>query len=343
MDSRKAICDPAALAAIKGANPDSATLVVRRHPMRIPGHFAALIRTHDDPLGLQAVPSISELLCDGEDDPLCEEAQSPVPNLVHRYPDRVLFLVENRCALYCRHCMRKRRTGATGPVAPVILDRGIGYIKENPAVREVVLSGGDPLMMDRDSLLGLLGELRKIPHLKALRIHTRVPGADPARVTEKLVSGLGRFSPLFVNIQFNHPAELTDEAREATRRLARAGIQLGSQSVLLRGVNDDSETLASLFTGLLGMGIRPYCLHHPDPVAGTGHFSVPLSRGLELAASLRGRISGMAVPHYMLDLPGGFGKTALLPGSVEILGNGSYRIRCFQGIWRDYRDRVSPA
>lgn len=343
MDLRRAIIAPASLAAIEGADPDSAARVALRYPVRIPAHFASLIRSSGDPLGLQAVPSVRELEGEGEGDPLCEEAQSPVPNLVHRYPGRVLFLVENRCALFCRHCMRKRRTGGTGPVAPEILARGVGYIRKNPAVREVVLSGGDPLMMNPDALFGLLESLRAIPHVKTLRIHTRVPGADPLRVTDALASGLGRFSPLFVNIQFNHPAELTDEAWEAARRLALAGIGMGSQSVLLRGVNDDAETLAELFTGLLEMGIRPYCLHHPDPVAGTGHFSVPLSRGLELVGSLRGRISGMAVPHYMLDIPGGFGKTALLPGSVEVLGNGIYRVRCFRGVLRIYRDLPAPA
>ncbi len=340
---RPPVTDAQSLAAALPVDEEAAARVARRYPLRIPAHFLSLIRKPQDPLWRQAVPSLEELSAWDAPDPLGEEAQSPTPGLVHRYPDRALFLVESRCALYCRHCMRKRRTGEARAVSPGALAAGLDYIRRTPALREVVLSGGDPLMMNEEALVSLLARLKAIRHVEVLRIHTRVPGADPDRVTERLASELARFAPLFVNIQFNHPAELTEKARLACRRLLSAGIPLGSQSVLLSGVNDDAQILARLFLGLLSMGVRPYALHHPDPVAGTRHFSVPLERGLALVSSLRGRISGMAVPHYLLDLPGGGGKTALLPGVAEKIGEGIYRIKSFRGEWHTYSDRRMPA
>ncbi len=306
--------------------------VAARFPMRINPYFLSLIKKPHGPLWLQAVPGAEELLDPAPEDPLCEDARSPAPGILHRYPDRVVFLVESQCALYCRYCMRKRRVGRA---AIQDRDKGLSYIRNNPQVREVVLSGGDPLIMEDGPLFSLLESLYKIPHVEVLRIHTRVPGVLPQRITPGLAKGLGRFAPLFMNIQFNHPDEITHEAEQALALLAEAGIPLGSQTVLLAGVNDDPRILAELFRGLLKIRVRPYYLHQLDRVRGTGHFHVPLNKGLRIMEKLRGRISGMAVPHFMIDLPGGGGKVPCLPEyRVSTTGN--------QALIRNFQGRVYP-
>ncbi len=306
-------------------------------PMKINAGFLSKITSPADPLGRQVIPHVCELDdLDRTDDPLAENRQSPVSQVIHRYPHRVVFLVSNQCAVHCRFCMRKRRVAGCEPVSPDLLGEGIGYIRGNPEVTEVILSGGDPLMLEDDRLAFILEALRGIRHVQILRIHTRMPAVLPQRITPDLARLLSLFHPLFVNIHFNHPAEITDDATTACAMLADAGIALGSQTVLLKGVNDHAATLARLFEALLAVRVRPYYLHQVDRVPGTAHFQVPLKKGLQLMDRLRGRISGMAMPHYMVDLPGGGGKVALTPESVVHRGTRTWRIRNWQGDIFDY-------
>ena len=293
--------------------------VVERYPMRITPHYLSLIEEPGDPIWRQCVPDPLELLDDGGDvDPLNEENLSPVPGLVHRYPDRALFLVSGTCAAYCRFCTRKRKVGCPSmktSFSQVLA--GIDYIAENSGINEVILSGGDPLLMS-DLLLGdILDRLRRIPHVEVLRIGSRVPVTLPERITDKLCALLGRCQPLYLLTHFNHPREITPETAEACRKMTAAGIPLGNQTVLLRGINDDAAVMAELFRGLLRIGVRPYYLHQMDLARGTGHFRTRLETGMEIMAALRGRVSGLAIPHYVIDLPGGKGKAPLLPNYGE--------------------------
>ena len=310
---------------------ESVMPVIRRYPMRINPYFLSLIREPGDPLWRQAVPDPAELADPPpEADPLAEEAQSPVPNLIHRYPDRVVFLVSNQCALFCRHCMRKRKIGRPFTVTRETVASGIDYIRKTPAVRDVILSGGDPLLLSDDRLArDILAPLRAIPHVEILRIHTRVPCSLPQRVTGTLARRLSAFSPLYVNIQFNHPDEITAASARACALLADAGIPLGCQTVLLKGVNDDPGTMTRLMRKLLTVRVKPYYIHHGDLVKGTGHFRTSLQKGLDLMAALRGHTSGMCVPHYMIDLPGGGGKIPLLPEYVVEKRNTEWYIETF--------------
>ena len=300
--------------------------------MRISSYFLGLIHRPGDPLACQVIPDPVEL----EDrcqlaDPLTEEQQSPAPLIIHRYPRRVILLVSNQCAIYCRFCMRKRRIGLQHPVKPDDLRQALNYIRSCHEINEVVLSGGDPLMLGDEELTETLAALRRIAHVHVLRLHTRVPCAWPARVTRRLAQRLAAFHPLYINIHFNHPDEITPQAAMACMYLADVGIALGSQTVLLRGVNDQLEVLGRLFETLLGIRVKPYYLHQIDRVRGTAHFQVPLARSLELAAGLRGRISGMAMPHFMIDLPGGGGKIELTGESVVEKQAEYWLIRNFQG------------
>ena len=306
--------------------------VSRRYPFRITPYFLSMIKSPDDALGRQVIPDEKELEEEIlSSDPLCEEKQSPVSNLIHRYPDRALFLVSDRCAMYCRYCMRKRNVGGSPRSTQHSITESIGYIKRTPAIREVILSGGDPLMLSDRALEKILTPLKNISHVEVIRIHTRIPCAMPERITRKFSEMLARFHPLFINIQFNHPNEITDAAAAACGKLTNAGIALGSQSVLLKGINDDPLILKNLFTGLLRNRVKPYYLHHPDVVQGTAHFRVPLSKGLEILSRLRGHISGMAMPHYMIDLPGGGGKIPLEPEYIKERKNGFLRVKGFDG------------
>lgn len=307
------------------------------YPMQIPPYYLSLIKSPGDPLWRQAVPDTAE----GETtqlvaDPLCETEQSPVPGLIHRYPDRAVFLASNRCALHCRHCMRRRDLGEGIQGHSAFQARVLDYIARQRNLREVILSGGDPLMLSDGVLLDLLAALKKIPHIETLRIHTRVPCTWPQRIRPELADRLKGYGPLFINIQFNHPAEITPAAAAACALLADAGIPLGCQSVLLKGVNDDPDTMLQLMRALLSIRVRPYYLHHPDPVAGTAHFRVPLRRGLDLLAHLRGRISGLGVPQYMLDLPGGGGKIPLLPQYIQEETADRLIIKNFEGKLYEY-------
>ena len=318
---RNSLTDARQLASRFAIDPAPLLTVAQRYPLRITPYYLDLLQGPGDPLWRQCVPDPAELAADGLlSDPLSEARLSPVPGLVHRYPDRALLLTTATCAVYCRFCTRKRAIGCSSGDQGADFTAALAYISKTPALHEVILSGGDPLLLNDDRLDDLLCRLRAIPHVETIRIHSRVPVVLPERITEKLAALLGRHHPLYLNTHFNHPRELTPEAAEACQRLAAAGIPLGNQSVLLRGVNDDAETLRSLFRGLLRLRVRPYYLHHGDLVAGTAHLRTSIERGLQLVAALRNTLPGMAIPQYVIDLPGGRGKVPLLPAAIEQLG-----------------------
>lgn len=306
--------------------------VVQRFPYRASRYYTALLRAPGDPIWRQFVPDVLELKDEtGWEDPLNEENLSPVPNLVHRYPDRVLWLISSECAVHCRFCTRKRRWSNPLPLTEEALQGALDYIASHSELRDVLLSGGDPLLLPLPRLEAILGNLRKIEHVEVIRIGTRVPCVLPERVTEALSGILARYHPLYVNIHFNHPWEITAESRRACTLLANAGIPLGSQTVLLRGVNDRVEVLGELFRKLLSLRVRPYYLMQMDLIQGASHFRTPLRTGLEILASLRNRISGMAIPHFVIDLPGGRGKVPLVPDWVEEIREGELTLRDYRG------------
>jgi lysine 2,3-aminomutase len=261
-------------------------------------------------------PSVHEFMADTNEsvDPLGEEGHMVAPGLVHRYPDRVLFLVTDYCSTYCRYCTRSRLVGKTGrPHSMKKWKSAIEYIKKNPAIRDVLLSGGDPLTLPDEKLDWLLTELRGIPHVEIVRIGTKVPAVLPQRITPELLTMLKKHHPLFMSVHFTHPDELTAETAKACTALADAGIPLGSQTVLLKGVNDDVETMTKLMQGLLKIRVRPYYLYQCDPIPGSAHFRTRVEKGLEIIQGLRGHTSGYAIPNYVIDAPGGGGKIPLLP------------------------------
>ena len=317
-------------------------------PFRLTPYYASLLDPADPshPLRRTVVPDPAERRvapCESVD-PLEEDADSPVPGLVHRYPDRVLFLVTGECATYCRYCTRSRAVGRRSDetTRPEMgrWKAAIAYIRSQPAVRDVLLSGGDPLTLADERLAWLLDQLRTIPHVEIIRIGTKIPVVLPQRITPELVQMLRRFHPLWMSLHFTHPAELTPEVRKACSRLADAGIPLGSQTVLLAGVNDDVEVLTRLFQWLLRMRVRPYYLYQCDLVPGSGHFRTPVRKGLEILQGLRGHTSGYAVPTYVIDAPGGGGKIPLLPEYVVGAEGGDLLLRNYEGRIYRYPERV---
>ena len=296
--------------------------VVDIFPVRINSYFLSQIKKENDPLWKQVVPTLDELddIVDEESllvsDPLNEEGDMPVPELVHRYPDRVLLMVNNQCPIICRFCTRKRKIGFPGVVTRETLRRGIDYIRKNSEVRDVILSGGDPLLVPDKELDRILSELRSIPHLEIIRIGTRVPGTLPQRVTPELCDILKKYHPLYFNMHFNHPDEITPEVEKACNMLADTGIPLGSQTVLLKGVNDDTGVMKELMHKLLMIRIRPYYIYQADMALGTDHFRTDVQKGLNLISDLQGHTSGMGVPYFVIDAPGGGGKVRLLPNTV---------------------------
>jgi len=305
-------------------------------------HYAALMdpRDPDCPIRRQVVPRQDELVVGAGDmvDPCGEDRHSPLPGLVHRYPDRVLLLTLDTCASYCRYCTRSRLV-AQGHLEPLArrLDRTVAYLEEHTEVRDVLLSGGDPLLMSEARLEGVLSRLRAIPHLEFLRIGTRVPCFLPQRITPELVAVLRRHR-VWLSLHFSHPRELTPEVAEACDRLADGGIPLGSQTVLLRGVNDDAATLKALFHGLLKMRVRPYYLYQCDPVVGTTHLRTSLAKGLEIVSQLRGHTSGYAVPTYVVDAPGGGGKIPVQPDTILAREDGVWTLANWEGKRFTYTD-----
>jgi lysine 2,3-aminomutase len=300
------------LAAVVATDEAEIEKVLSRYPMRINPYYLGLIKEKGDPFYAQAVPDTREITDQkGYEDPLNEEGLSPVPGLTHKYPDRVLFLVSSRCAMYCRFCNRKRKVGKPSMVTKESIREGIAYIRKTTKIRDVLLSGGDPLLLSDRELNRILSEIRPIPHVEIIRIGTRVPCTLPQRITPELVNMLRAFHPLYINTHFNHPAEITMEATLACASLADAGIPLGCQTVLLKGVNDDPSVMRSLMEKLVSTRVRPYYLFQADLARGTSHFWTPVKKGLEIISYLREHASGLCVPHYAIDLPGGGGKVVL--------------------------------
>lgn len=313
-------------------------------PVSITPYYASLLNYRDSssPLRRCVVPVMDECLhtAGEEEDPLNEDADSPVPGIVHRYPDRVLFLVTDSCSTYCRYCTRSRIIERSNQHL-IDLDkweRAISYIENNTNIRDVLLSGGDPLTLSDNKLEWLLGRLHKIRHVELLRIGTKVPVVLPQRITPALTAILRKYHPLWMSIHITHPDELTPEMSTACIRLADAGIPLGSQTVLLSGINDDVETMTRLVHGQLQIRVRPYYLYQCDPIPGSSHFRTPISKGLEIIQGLRGYTTGYAVPTYVVDAPGGGGKIPLLPEYAIGWDKGDLLLRNYEGNTFRYPD-----
>ena len=309
--------------------------------MAITPHFFNLIDRDDPncPIRRQVIPRIEEsVVSPGESpDPVGEDADMPVKGIVHRYPDRVLFLVTDRCAAYCRYCTRSRLvSNAQQYDFHPDLEAGLAYIAAHPEIRDVLLSGGDPLLLSDDKLDKLLGRLRAIPHLEVIRIGSRIPVFLPQRITPALAESLRRHGPIWINIHTNHPRECTLELAAACERLALAGVPLGNQSVLLRGVNDDPEIMRELVHRLLKMRVRPYYLYACDLIEGSEHLRAPVAKGLEIIRSLRGHTTGFAVPQFVIDAPGGGGKIPISPDYTEGVREGWLELRNYEGQRSSY-------
>ena len=308
--------------------------VCRRYPMQATPHYLSLAKTLDvmDPILRQCVATKEELQ-GGTPDPFGEEAYSPVPRLVHRYPDRALFMTTSRCATHCRHCMRKRNWQCfDGKPTEDVLAAAVDYVAKHREIREILISGGDPLTLEDDELAHVLQAFADIDHVEMLRVGSRVPVVMPQRMTESLCDILGGCGKtVWLAAHFNHPVELSEESRQAVERLLRHGVPVVNQSVLLKGVNDDAETLRLLFTGLLKMKVKPYYLFHGDPIEGTMHFRTGVERGLELMAALRNRVSGMAMPAFSFDLPESGGKIRLEPNDKLEREDGGLAFTSFEG------------
>ncbi len=324
-----------------------AKLANHKLALGITPYFFNLIDPADEncPIRWQVVPRIEESRTASWEmtDPVGEDAHSPVPGLVHRYPDRVLFLVTDRCAAYCRYCTRSRLvSNAAGYDFHPEFDRQIAYIRANPSIRDVLLSGGDPLLFSDDKLEQLLSRLRAIPHVEFLRIGTRIPIFLPQRITQELCAMLKKYHPLFISVHSNHPRELTIEARDALGRLADAGIPLGNQSVLLRNVNDDAEVMKALMQKLLRCRVKPYYLYQCDLISGSAHLRTSVRKGLEIMEALRGHTTGYAVPQYVIDAPGGGGKVPVNPEYVLCKNADRVIIRNYEGKIFEYPEAVEP-
>ena len=302
--------------------------------------MTAAMRDAADPgVDAQFVPTSAELTIRPEElyDPIGDDAHSPVPGLTHRYPDRVILHSTQTCEVYCRFCFRRETVGEDGTLTETELDAILSYLSDHPQIHEVILTGGDPLVLSPRRLGRLMARLRALPHLEVIRFHTRVPVVAPHRITPDLLDAL-RGSTVYMVVHTNHPAELTEEARAALARLADAGIPLLSQSVLLRGINDSAETLTALFRGLIRNRVKPYYLHHCDLARGTSHFRTTIGEGQAIMTALRGRLSGIAMPTYVLDIPGGFGKVPLTADYARHVGEGRWQITDWKGGRHDYRD-----
>jgi lysine 2,3-aminomutase len=306
------LLDPADRAAIEA--------VATRYAIALTPAMRALIEAPDDPIARQFIPTADELITAPHEhpDPIGDDRFSPVKGVVHRYPDRALLKPLLICPVYCRFCFRREHVGPDGGVlTEQELDAAIAWFATHPAIREVILTGGDPLMLSPRRLEAIIGRLSAIPHIEVLRIHTRVPTTDPTRVTDDLTRALTTDRPLWLVLHANHAREFTGAARGALARLRRAGVSLLGQSVLLRGVNDSPDALEALFRAMLGVGVKPYYLHQLDAAPGTARFHVPIAEGQRLLAALRGRVTGLAWPTYVLDIPGGYGKVPIGPDFLE--------------------------
>lgn len=301
---------------------------------RINPYYLSLIRYPGDPIWLQCVPDEKELEdYGGYEDPLSEDLMSPVPNITHRYPDRCLFLVTSQCGMYCRFCTRKRKVGDSDKISMKELESGFKYIEEHTEIRDVILSGGDPLMLTDTMIEKILSQLRNIPHVEIIRIGTRMPVVLPQRITPKLCSIIKKYHPIYINTHFNHPWEITEESSKACNMLADYGCPINNQAVLMKGVNDNPAVIKELMQKLLKIRVRPYYLFMADETKGSMHFKTSVQKGLEIMESLRGHTSGMAVPHFMIDAPGGGGKIPLLPKYILHMDDNKV-------IMRNYKNNI---
>lgn len=309
--------------------------------MAITPYYLSLIDPEDpnDPVRKQAVPSSLELHRANADleDPLHEDSDSPVPGLTHRYPDRVLMLITDKCSMYCRHCTRRRFAGQHDAASPrENIDKAIDYIARTPQVRDVLLSGGDALLVSDETIEYILKRLREIPHVEIIRFGTRTPVVLPQRITPELVKMLSKYHPIWLNTHFNHPNEVTEESKEACARLANAGIPLGNQSVLLRGVNDCPNIMMRLVHELVKIRVRPYYIYQCDLSLGIEHFRTPVSKGIEIMENLRGHTSGYCVPTFVIDAPGGGGKIPIMPNYIVSMAPNRIVVRNYEGVITTY-------
>jgi lysine 2,3-aminomutase len=317
---------------------------ISKFPLSITPYYLSLIDVQDyknDPIFKQSFPSPEELKTYKYEmkDPLAEDKDSPVPGLVHRYPDRVLFHISNICSMYCRHCTRKRKVGDKDSIpTKEEIRKGIEYIRNTPIVRDVLLSGGDPFMLSDDYIDWILTEIRKIPHVEVIRIGSRMPVVLPYRITEELIKVLKKHHPLWINIQFNHPREMTESSKEALRKLADAGIPLGNQSVLLADINDCPRIMRELVHKLVQNRVRPYYLYQCDLSEGLSHFRTPIGKGIEILESLIGHTSGFAVPTYVIDAPGGGGKIPVMPNYLISWSTNKVILRNYEGVITSYKE-----
>jgi len=317
--------------------------ILEEYRMAITPYYLSLIDPDDpyDPIRKQAIPSIYELnRCSSDlEDPLSEDIDSPVPGLTHRYPDRVLFLVTEKCSMYCRHCTRRRFAGHLdmGP-QPTQIDACIDYIKNTPNIRDVLLSGGDALLMSNEKLEDILRKLKAIPHVEIIRIGSRAPVTNPFRITPELCETLQKYHPIWFNTHFNHPNEITDDSQRACEMLANAGIPLGNQSVLLKGINDCIHIMKRLVQQLVKIRVRPYYIYQCDLSVGLGHFRTSVAQGIEIIEGLRGHTSGLCVPTFVVDAPGGGGKIPVMPDYTISQGNKRVVLRNFEGVITTYEE-----
>jgi len=317
--------------------------VLSKFRMAITPYYLTLIDplNPECPIRKQAVPMIDELHIGKNDmlDPLSEDVDSPVPGLTHRYPDRVLFLITDMCSMYCRHCTRRRFAGQKDSQAPKDrIDKAIEYIRNTPSIRDVLLSGGDALLMSDAALESIISRLREIDHVEIIRLGTRTPVVMPQRITPELVNMLKKYHPIWVNTHFNHYDEITPESKKAIDLMADAGIPLGNQSVLLKGVNDCLHVMKKLLTRLAQIRVRPYYIYQCDLSLGIEHFRTPISKGIEIMEGLRGHISGYCVPTYVVDAPGGGGKIPLMPNYIISMSPGKTILRNYEGVITSYSE-----
>ncbi|MGI6720533.1 MAG: lysine 2,3-aminomutase [Anaerovoracaceae bacterium] len=321
--------------------------VTKNFRMGITPYYASLMDVDDPrcPVRMQAVPVISENHRSEADmlDPLHEDEDSPAPGLTHRYPDRVLFLITDQCSMYCRHCTRRRLAGETdGARSMEDIDACIEYIRNTPVVRDVLLSGGDCLLVEDDVLEYIIKNLREIPHVEIVRLGSRTPVVLPQRITDDLVNMLKKYHPIWLNMHYNHPKELTPESKEACRKMADAGIPLGNQSVLLRGVNDCPHIMRDLVHGLVRNRVRPYYIYQCDLSLGIEHFRTTVAAGIEIIEGLRGHTSGYAVPTFVVDAPGGGGKIPVMPQYMISQGPDKVILRNYEGVITTYTEPDLP-
>lgn len=311
--------------------------------MAITPYYLSLIDPNDpnDPVRKQAIPTALELKKADADleDPLHEDTDSPVPGLTHRYPDRVLLLITDMCSMYCRHCTRRRFAGQSDDSMPMErIDKAIEYIRNTPQVRDVLLSGGDALLVSDETLEYIIAKLREIPHVEIVRIGSRTPVVLPQRITPEFANMLKKYHPVWLNTHFNHPNEITEESTRACQLLADAGVPLGNQSVLLRGVNDCVHVMKDLVNKLVKIRVRPYYIYQCDLSLGLEHFRTPVSKGIEIIEGLRGHTSGYCVPTFVVDAPGGGGKTPVMPNYVISQSHDKVILRNFEGVITTYSE-----